>query len=147
MPRHPPYALTNLTTDTRKRCSRPLCSSQTTNEPNPTPHTHEYPYTRTHSLMGGTGPPPKQHTPNPAADTPKSSRPPGRPVPSGPNSVRPTTRATQDPDNEDDHHPTPPTSFLPASGRTRQSVQRDGRSRRSTHERPHPTHKAGNVAT
>src|SRR3954452_25294280 len=35
MPRHPPYALTNLTTETqfKKRCSRPLCSSQTTTRP------------------------------------------------------------------------------------------------------------------
>src|SRR3978361_406991 len=35
VPRHPPCALTNLATN--KRCSRPLCSSQGTGDPSPTP--------------------------------------------------------------------------------------------------------------
>ncbi len=41
VPRHPPCALNNLTTT---RCSRPLCNSQTTARPQPTPqppHTHD----------------------------------------------------------------------------------------------------------
>ena len=145
MPRHPPYALTNLTTDTRKRCSRPLCSSQTTNEPNPTPHTHPHPSHEDHQQFDRRNWPATEATvPRPPANQQDRG-----PVPSGPNSVRPTTRATQDPDNEDDHPPTPPpTGPSPQAGRTRSlEKQHDGRSRRSTHERPHPTHKAGNVAT
>ena len=77
VPRHSPYALTNLTTDT-KRCSRPLCSSQATNGPGthpdayphqravhrstrpPTPHTRDPPpgETRHH---GATGPRSRPH--------------------------------------------------------------------------------------
>ncbi len=46
VPRHPPCALKNLTTN--KRCSRPLYSSQTTDGPGPTPHAHPH-HTRAHA--------------------------------------------------------------------------------------------------
>src|SRR5690242_10687761 len=71
VPRHPPCALINLATT--YRCSRPLCSSQDTGGP----------ATKPAATAAGSHGPRKQE---PGAN-------PGRPVPSGPNSVLGQTTA------------------------------------------------------
>ena len=71
VPRHPPCALKNLTKDILIRCSRPLCSSQTTNDPRSP--AGAYPLPSSWRFVRPTGPVMKQ--------------PPSRAVPSGPNSV------------------------------------------------------------
>jgi hypothetical protein len=56
VPRHPPYALTNLTTKI-KRCSHPLCNSQQTTMRGAPPPTHPpRPHQQT-TEGSGTGPP------------------------------------------------------------------------------------------
>ena len=172
VPRHPPCALNNLTTQThphppttrpdpptparrnrrntgrpmsrcgrpdiRTRCSRPLCSSQTTNSHPATTH-HQTPPAAPGPTIRTThdercdeqrSPARDERPPTPA---PPHSGAPGRPVPSGPNSV-PTTG------------PPPTTAFH--SPRERGEVLAAARGppvrtgQRSTLEL-HPTHDAG----
>ena len=97
VPRHPPCALKNLTTakiaDTKdkslmlQRCSRPLCSSQATNDPTPTRRrAYHQSYDQQRFTRQG--------------QSVKETSPPGavagtrRPVPSGPNSVLELPQAT-----------------------------------------------------
>jgi hypothetical protein len=98
VPRHPPCALKNLTTDIR--CSRPLYSSQATGGPNPRTqrlprnpqHLNDFQAVRLRDQTGSTSPTPE---PNPASRKPThrdstlgaGPRYKLPPVPSGPNSV------------------------------------------------------------
>src|SRR3954468_21338976 len=111
VPRHPPCALNNLTTQTHPhppttshrqqpgpahgpvrasrlstRCSRPLCSSQTTNSH---PDTAHHQTRATHGGLIGHEALPSRET-HPPPPPPSGGGTASRPVPSGPNSV-PTT--------------------------------------------------------
>ena len=129
VPRHPPCALNNLTT---KRCSRPLCKSQTTNSTNPTtatkPHhtrnNHKQPCDKRYDSRAGLHHPRQPTPPNPPPTPPttqtcgeheQGTR--GTRVPSGPNSAltthpHPATRPPSTPPphpNQGTRRQTPPT--------------------------------------
>ena len=112
-----------------KRCSRPLCSSQATRNPEPhTRHHNPQPETTQSEWYARKDRPATRRNHHPHTTSA------GGPVPSGPNSV-PTTPPTQPP-----HFPTRPPGEPRNRADSPATTQKTVSSRCSTHEQPPPGH-------